>query len=177
MLTEHDIIQQIIEREGGFNDVQGDHGGATNYGITIQTLAKWRKRAVSVADVRDMTKVEAAQIYRERYVVEPGFSGILNPELRSLVVDCGVNHGPDDATRWAQQAVGGLKVDGWFGPKTRKALEKCDVLAVYLEIVALRISYYGQLVTKNPSDNAQFAHGWNNRAASFVRSAPLNARA
>lgn len=171
-MTDEQIIEGIIEREGGFVQHPGDHGGATKFGITIQMLGHWRKRPVTVADVRELASQEAREIYRELYIERPGFQAILNPELRALVIDCGVQHGPEDAARWLQQAIGGLKVDGRIGPKTKAALEKADARRVYLRICAIRTRYYGELVRREPSQ-AVFAAGWTDRVADFVEAAPM----
>ena len=43
----------VLESEGGYVDDPRDPGGATNLGITRATLARWRGRDVSKAEVRD----------------------------------------------------------------------------------------------------------------------------
>jgi len=65
-VNEDQIIAEIIQREGGFSDRTADRGGATNFGITIQTLAAWRKKPVTVDDVKKLTPAEATEIYRAR---------------------------------------------------------------------------------------------------------------
>jgi len=54
----------VLESEGGYVDDPRDPGGATNLGITRATLARWRGRVVSKADVRQLGRAEAAAIYR-----------------------------------------------------------------------------------------------------------------
>ena len=45
----------VFEREGGYVDDPDDPGGATNMGITLATLAAWRGREVSKAEVRALS--------------------------------------------------------------------------------------------------------------------------
>lgn len=44
-----------------------DPGGATNWGITLATLAAHRGRAVGVEGVRALSRDEARAIYRKKY--------------------------------------------------------------------------------------------------------------
>ena len=58
----------VIEKwEGGFDNDPDDPGGPTNMGITQSDLARWRQKPVTVDDVRNLTRDEACQIYREFY--------------------------------------------------------------------------------------------------------------
>ncbi len=42
-----DCLAFVLEEEGGYSDMPGDPGGATNMGITRATLADWRGKPVS----------------------------------------------------------------------------------------------------------------------------------
>lgn len=165
-MTDADILAAIFKREAGYVDDPRDRGGATNMGITQAALAAWRDRPVTKADVKALTKTEATAIYRRRYIERPGFQSILNPHLRGLVVDCGVNHGTPRVARWLQQAVG-VKLDGVIGPVTRLALEKSDPVAVYVRICAIRTRWYGRIIADDHSQ-AAFSAGWANRNAEFI---------
>jgi len=69
------ILDRIIRREGGYVNHPADRGGATNFGITAQTLGNWRKlgRPATVAEVMALTETEARAIYRQQYIAGPGF--------------------------------------------------------------------------------------------------------
>jgi len=41
------ILDAVLRWEGGYADDPADPGGATHYGITRMTLARWRGRRVS----------------------------------------------------------------------------------------------------------------------------------
>ena len=64
----NDIIETILQREGGYVDHPADKGGPTNFGITQATLANYREHAVTATDVHSLTRTEAAAIYEAIYV-------------------------------------------------------------------------------------------------------------
>ena len=168
-MTDVEIIEAIIEREGGYVDHPADKGGPTKYGITIGTLGQWRGHPVSDDDVKALFIEEARLIYGQRYLKAPGFDQIVDSKLRAFIVDAGVNHGPTAATKMLQRAVG-AKVDGVMGPDTLLKLGHADAQRIYLEACAERVVFYGGIVTRNP-EQAVFALGWANRVAQFIREA------
>lgn len=170
MQNSQQIIDAIIRREGGFVNHAADRGGATNYGITQQTLAEYRGHPVSVDDVRNLTADEARRIYADRYITRPSFDRIAHPAMMGLAVDCAVNHGPDRAARWLQQAAG-VAVDGAVGPVTLAAVNGADGAYLYRHVLAERCRFYGSLVTRDPSQ-AAFAAGWAVRLAEFIEETP-----
>jgi lysozyme family protein len=169
-VTPNEIIDGILIREGGFVDHPADRGGATCHGVTQATLAEWRGRPVTAADVRNLTVGEARELYRDRYIVKPGFLAIENQQLRAHVVDCAVNHGPANAVKMLQKAAHVL-ADGYLGPQTRAAVNRMDAGALYRRLCAERAKFYGQIITRDPSQSA-FAAGWMARLAEFIEGSP-----
>jgi lysozyme family protein len=185
MKTDAQIIDEILLREGStFTDHPADKGGPTKFGVTLSTLKRYWKRtrgpaapAATALDVRMLTEDDARAIYRDMFVVWPGFDRITNDALRGLVVDCAVQHGQDEPIEWLQDAVG-LAIDGKFGHVTAAAANAMPVRELYARILARRCSYYGALVTKDPIRmqatkagyrmQAENAHGWANRLAEFI---------
>jgi len=86
-------LAHTLKFEGGYVDHPADPGGATNLGITLATLRAWRKTAVTKADVRALTKAEAAQIYRANYWNAVG-ADTLPFGVDLCAFDEGVNSGP-----------------------------------------------------------------------------------
>ncbi len=145
-----DIITAIVQREGGFVNDPADAGGPTNWGITQSTLAHYRMRPLSIT--------EARAIYRERYIVGPGFNAITDERLLELVVDSAVQHGVVGAVRLLQAALG-VAVDGVFGDATKAALAGATPGQLWIKLAAERVAYYGRIITDKPV-NAKFAAGW-----------------
>ena len=169
-VTANEIIEAILKREGGFVDHPADKGGATNHGITQATLAQWRGKPATVDDIRQLTANEAREIYREQYIVRPGFLGIENEAVRALAIDCAVNHGVKRAVMLLQNAAR-VFPDGILGPKTREAVNRMTPSVVYKRLCAQRVRLYGEIITSKPSQ-AVFARGWCNRAAEFIEGGP-----
>lgn len=172
-MTNDQIIAGVIDAEGGFVHHPADRGGPTNLGITMRTLAHHRRAKVSVVDIQNLTREEAAAIYLAEYIVEPGFNAIEDGELRALVVDSGVNHGTGRATKLLQTALG-VYPDGVIGPKTLAALASANSGAIFLKVVAERVRLFGAIITERPSQ-AVFAKGWMARAAAFIEAAAARA--
>lgn len=130
-----DLIDRILEREGGYVDHPADRGGPTNFGITIASLAAWRAAeeggpVVTADDVRALTPAEARQIYRSRYITAPGYPRLwaergisavssAHGALIEAAIDVGVHSGAAAGVKALQSALGlSLNIDGRLGPAT-----------------------------------------------------------
>ena len=151
MLTKFDdIIDVLLEHEGGYVNDPNDLGGETKYGIT--------KRFYPNVDIKNLTKEEAEKIYYDDYWVKNRVPQL--PEnLRHIYFDMCVNQGRGRAVKILQTAANAkgaeLKVDGGLGPKTIGALNGVELERVR----AYRIKYYADLVTRKP-DLEKFYFGW-----------------
>lgn len=165
-MTEADVIDAILEREGGFSARAADRGHATNFGVTAQTLGEWRRlgRPASVAEVKAMKVDEARDIYRRLYV-EP-FHLVPFEELRAHLIDYGVNSGVTAAKK-ALQAVLRVPVDGVIGQRTMAALNAHDWRLVNNALVAERVRQYVMLADADLSQRT-FLLGWCRRAVSLL---------
>lgn len=176
------LIDEILRREGWpkYTNRPSDRGGPTKGGITLATLARWRKRPVTAADVEALDEAEVRAIYRAMFIDDPGFSKIADAKLRELVIDSGGNHGTTRASTWLQDAVNDLlgrpvlKVDGQVGPATLAAVAKVDQTSLYWAYVATRMRFYGEIITGDArkrgrtEDDALNAAGWLSRLSEFV---------
>lgn len=169
-MTDSEIIAAIIEREGGYVDNAADRGGPTKFGITAATLAEYRGGTmVSAHEVEQLSVTEATAIYRQRYLVRPGFDKVTNDALRALLVDWGVNSGPANAIRGLQRALN-VAPDGVLGPITLLALPHLDQRAVYAKVLASRARFVADILHRDPTQRV-FAAGWVNRLAEFIEAA------
>jgi lysozyme family protein len=171
-MTDDDIIAGILLDEGGFVHNLADPGGATNFGITQETLGASRGHPVSIEDVRQLTEAEARQIYQRRYITGPGFGRLTSPALRGVMADCCVLHGERNAVRMLQRALG-IRADALLGPLTESRANGFDGRKLALLIEADRIKFLGRHITNDLTDTdkdgipdaTEFAAGWFHRIA------------
>lgn len=178
------LAAQIIAREGGYVDDPDDPGGATNFGVTIHTMRRLgldldRDGQITKADVRQLTRTQATEIFIRHYFVEPGISK-LPEKLHATVFDMFVNSG-GNAIKILQRLVTEfglpLKADGAIGPKTVSAAGQAAELAPDHIVDAYGIArrnYYYRLADQRPASR-KFARrrdggkgGWILRAEAFI---------
>ena len=154
-LTKFDeIIEVVLEHEGGYVNDPDDPGGETNFGIA--------KRSHPDVDIKNLTKEGAKEIYKEVYWDKNKVEKV--PEqLRHIYFDMCVNMGRKRAGRIVQRAANNkghnLVVDGVLGPVTLGKISNVELERVR----AFRVKYYADLVTKKP-DLEKFYFGWFRRS-------------
>ena len=168
-MTDDDIIERVLTFEGGFVNNPQDRGGPTNFGITAAVLGRVRNlgRPATAAEIQALTRDEAVAIYKASYIATPKFDQIADGNLRLIVVDSGVLHGTDRATRWLQTALA-VAADGIIGTNTIAALNQAGVSSkAGQSVLAQRFKFIGNILTSNPSQ-VEFASGWLNRVADLL---------
>jgi lysozyme family protein len=165
-----DCLAVIFDEEGGFSDMPGDPGGATNLGITRATLARWRGHAVSRDDVISLERDEAAAIYRKTYWDAIG-GGDLPAGLDLALFDDAVNSGPAQAVRDLQRALD-VPADGLIGPVTEAAIAARPLADVVSALCAARRTRLKAL-----PQFSQFGRGWTRRIQRIERLARPIAKA
>lgn len=158
-----ELIDRVIEREGGYVSHPSDRGGATKYGITQGTLAAWRGHPVTADQVALLSRAEAAAIYRKNYFT--GFEAVTDPKVLEFLFDYAVNSGTGRAIK-ALQSVLGVTADGAFGPKSKAALAAVNQSTLYWPLICERLDFYLRIVG-NDHSQAVFAAGWANRIKPF----------
>lgn len=164
-MTSEQIIDEILEKEGGYVNNPIDPGGPTNHGITLATLTKWRGKVVTAEDIQALTQAEAREIYKTNYINIPGFDKLPESVLKSNLIDFGVNSGPKTAIM-NLQALLGVKADGILGPKTLSCITGENLRLLNNELVKRRVLTYGRIVQSRPK-KVIFLYGWLKRALSF----------
>lgn len=157
-----------IVNEGSYSDHPADKGGATSgYGVTINELARWRKRPASKQDVKNMTEAEAKEIYTAWYWQPLGCHKIEAVNVAICMFDIGIVRGIGVPPKYAQRICNShgfvLAVDGHVGPKTLAAINSVSPATFIHEFAALTESGFRQIVQNNPSQ-AVFLKGWVRRA-------------
>lgn len=141
----------VLKHEGGYVNDPHDPGGETNFGIS--------KRAYPTENIRAMTKMRAAEIYRRDYW--DAVSGDELPYGLDLVAfDAAVNSGVMRGSQWVQKAVM-VNPDGRIGPVTIKAARKLTQASLEQSITAavrLRLNFLASLKTWG-----RYKNGWSRR--------------
>jgi lysozyme family protein len=167
-----DAAQPLIEKwEGGFSNDPRDPGGATNMGITQETLARWRGRPVTVDDVRALTRDEARQIFREFYW-KPLRGDELPLPIAQLAYNTAVLSGLDRAVRVLQTALNRqgkpAAIDGEIGTRTIAHAMTADRRRLVDDYAEIYEAYLRGLPAF-----ATFGRGWLNRLAEVRDTARL----
>jgi lysozyme family protein len=171
----HDMLDALIDREGGFVDRPEDQGGVTNMGITGPTFIAWRQSIGGFVpetpeqlreQIKNLTRREARRIYLKTFYQRYGIDRLPMLQVQEVVLDCAVLHGPRRSIRWLQKAVG-AKPDGMIGPMTEAAVAHCPRFLTVAKITASRMRFIGRIVARRPGQ-AVFVKGWLNRAALFI---------
>ncbi len=168
------IIEAVIDREGGYSDHPADRGGATRWGITEAVACAHGYRG----DMRAFPRAEAATIYRRAYWSRPGLDRVatLASAVAAELFDTGVNMGPAVAVSFLQRALNALNrgasdyPDIVPGPRVDDATlaalsaflkrRKPHGEAVLLKAIeALQGERYLHLAERRPANEA-FLYGW-----------------
>ena len=169
------LIDELIEREGGYVNHPADKGGPTRYGIT-EAVARAHGYAGAMAE---LPREEATAIYRRLYWLRPRFDQVekRSPRVAAELFDTGANMGPAVAASFLQRALtalnrGGsdypdLVPDGRCGPETLAALDAFlqvrgkdrGEVVLLRALEALQGERYLRLAEKRPANEA-FLYGW-----------------
>ncbi len=168
------LINELIEREGGYANHPADRGGPTRFGIT-EAVARAHGYVGAMAA---LPREEAVAIYRRLYWLRPRFDAVAkrSPRLAAELFDTGANMGPAVAATFLQRALTALNrngkdysdlvPDGRIGERTIAALDAFFAVrgrngeAVLLRAVeALQGERYLRLAERRPANEA-FLYGW-----------------
>jgi len=152
-----------------YEDVPGDSGGCTKYGLTLSDLKEFYKTSKTCVDVKNMTRQEAATVLRKLYWDYFGADHIPNDSLAQFIVDSGLNQGKILIAEYLQKIIG-VKEDGLFGQQSLQALLTHSPADVFKGLYDMRKKRYDEIVAKNSSQE-KFYKGWMNRlnAIKFVQ--------
>lgn len=174
MKTIDQLIDELIDREGGYVNDPRDSGGETNFGITIGTA----RAHGYVGSMRALSHAGAARIYRSIYWEKPSFDAVAEvyPRVAEELFDTGVNMGPKVAMGFLQRSLNALNrngsdyadvvVDGRYGGQTASALAGyksrrglAGEAILLTALNALQGERYISLAENHPKDES-FLYGW-----------------
>ena len=170
----HDLIAEVIDKEGGYSNDPNDSGGETNFGITVSVA----RVNGYLADMSKMPRSVAEQIYEKKYWTDPCFHKVHNVYINVAreMFDTGVNCGTGKAIEFLQMALNALNRQGKdypdidedceIGPITMAALTKyrkkrgADGEVVLLKALnCLQGARYIEL-SRNRQTDENFVYGW-----------------
>lgn len=153
--------------EGGFANVKGDSGGATNMGVTIATWKDYcKKKGIqgTVASLRTMTIEQWTDIFRTGYWNRWMSDNITDQNIANILVDWIWMSGP--ATIRKVQQLLGVEQDGIVGTNTLSELNKREQKKLFDAIHDRRMKFIDDIVKRNPSQK-KFRTGWIRRLNSI----------
>lgn len=165
------IIDEVIQLEGGYVDHPADRGGPTHYGITQAVARDWGFKGHMLALPRSV----AVSIYSARYIQRPGFDAIydISATIGVELIDTGINMGPAVASTFLQRWLnafgvpdGDLFVDGVLGKLSRDALKAFitkrgapGIKVLHRALNGVQATRYLELSERDKSQRA-FVYGW-----------------
>jgi type VI secretion system secreted protein VgrG len=158
--------KEIVLEGSVFEDVAGDSGGATKYGLTLDDLQEFHldengDGIIDVNDIKLLTRTDAGRVLKKLYWDYYYTDTILNQSVGEYVADAGLNQGRVLMTKYIQTIIG-VTVDGKFGPNTLKVLNNFNQQDFFNKFKSMRIQRYNNIVANRPSQN-KFLKGWINR--------------
>lgn len=176
----NEALTETLKNEGGYNDVQGDAGGATNFGISLRYLKDLYKSddwvdlngdgVIDAKDIKALSKEDAAKIYYKQFWQRQHCDLITHKEVAIKLFDMSVNMGLKQAAKLLQRAVNRLGIvklvdDGILGQASITAINKANARHLIVMLRYECVMFYQDLVKTKP-DYSKFLKGWTIRAVS-----------
>ena len=180
-------MKDIFESEGGYADETIDQ--PTNMGIIQPTLDSYRKRFPKEAarlkfpqKVKELKRSQAMQIYHRLYFDQYKIGDYRNESIGQLVFDIYVNHTPQTAKEFIDQALKAARKTGAKIALPRSTTERVAVVNALAEQPAAEAAFYNQIMTerrfhmykqttlkvrRGEVKESRFAQGLRNRANKY----------
>lgn len=149
-----------LKEEGGYGDDPRDPGGATDRGVTLATLTRWRQDhgepTPPLSDLQNISAAEVKAIYGSMF-----WNTVNGAQLPlgvdHMVFDHGVTSGPGTSARLLQSIIHlpADQIDGYIGPITLEAVSLLTQGSVINAVYGVQKTFYRQC-----SAFATFGDGW-----------------
>lgn len=164
------LIPFILKWEGGYAEIKGDRGGATNKGITLATFQSVFGSDKTKCDLKELTDAEWEYIYCSRFWAKVKGSQINDQSVANILADWAWHSGTATAAKKVQEIVR-TTADGIIGAKTIAAVNAMSPLPLFGKIKEKRLAYLNSICTHNPSQK-KFLKGWQNRVNAMIYGKP-----
>lgn len=165
-------FELILEHEGGYTDNPIDYGGATNFGITLSTLAQVKGLGVTKDDVKALTQEQAGEIYRNMYWLPLQLASISVQIVADVLFDQSVLCGLPTAVKRSQLILSRMGRPVPFSLAmniaTVNSINSVDPHVFCLEFIIESQNYLAGSVTNNPAQIV-FMRGWLHRTQDLLR--------
>lgn len=170
----NEIINKIIEVEGGYVNDSDDSGGETNFGVTVEVARRYGYTGSMIA----MPRAVAFSVYSDMYWNKLRLDDIerMSPMIAEELADTGINMGTGRAGQFLQRSLNTLNnrgqyyndisVDGAVGNGTLGALQAYlnkrgtrGEKVLYKMLNALQGAFYVELSERREKDE-KFIFGW-----------------
>lgn len=156
----------------------GDGAGWTRFGLTFRDDSNCVSPTFWTTMPREEALDEAKQAYYDIYWTQIQGTAIDDDEVAAEIMSPAVNMGVETAVKLLQRTLGLGEddVDGVLGSGTLRAIRSAGQAQGYPALAeALREAqeaHYQTLYDKNPTRDAKFIHGWENRARAHYPDLP-----
>jgi len=155
-------LPYVLAHEGKWSFDSADPGGATNYGITLETAKRYGIQ--DAEELMAITPEKVAQIYKDGYWI---WGGVDDQRVATKLFDMGVNMGVRSAVRLLQDGLNTLgaflEVDGKLGPKTLASTNAVTPEHMLNVLCYESAEHYKAIVAHRP-ESIRFLKGWLKRA-------------
>ena len=171
------FVDRLLVLEGGFAILKNDKGGATKYGVTLQTWKEFgydknEDGVIDVEDIKLLTPEDAKKIAKKIFWDYFKADQIKNQTIAEFICDWGYNSGRTTIAKKVQSMLG-LKVDGIFGTTTISKINSSNQQNLFNELKQSRLEFVKNIVAHDPTQE-RFYKGWVNRIQKFFFKASDN---
>jgi lysozyme family protein len=157
-----EAFQRVVGHEGKYQEDRADRGNWTSGIIGVGELRGTKFGISAMAyphlDIKNLTLAQAKDIYKRDYW-DRAKMGEYDPGFAFQVFDAQVNHGPGNAIRFLQRAVG-VADDGSVGRLTLAAVKATSVTDLVMLFNSERLAFITRL-----EKFQRYGGGWVNRVA------------
>lgn len=160
-------VDMVLRAESGYvDDDPVDHGGATNFGVSLSFYKSIKKDATS-DDIKKLTPSMAKEIFRKSFWQPNKYEFLTDQDIANKMLSMCVLMGPVAANRCLQRALHAVAsqvaIDGVVGSKTLYAANSSNPLQL---LAALKSESAGQLriIVLLNQQYEKYIEGWLNRA-------------
>jgi len=166
-------FEEVVMMEGGYNNIAQDHGGATNYGISLRfakSIAEGDINGDGHVDAEDMKALDvktAKHFYYKYFWKHYKCETIKSNDLAKKVFSMYVNMRSRSVGFIVQRALRAcgrtLTEDGIIGRQTKHLMNTSDQGALMAAIRSEQACHYRLIVAADDTQSI-FLAGWINRA-------------